>query len=1088
MWETQITLPTYLAGEPERNPMFFFGRQSQGAQGPVYPYPMYDTLTGKKVDKSYTILYLENEYLRVGVLPEIGGRLFEAVDKTNNYPFIYRQHVIKPALIGLIGAWISGGIEWNIPHHHRASTFLPVQYRMEEKANGAKTIWVGEMELRDRMRWAVGYTLRPGSSVLETELRIVNRAADANSMLCFANAAVHTNENYQVIFPPSTQFGTHHAKREFTEWPVSHTTYGGADFTKGVDISWYKNHLQPNSVFAWNYEDDFLAGYDHGKRAGTMSVADHRVVPGKKFWTWGNGPGGRRWDRILTDEDGPYIELMVGAYSDNQPDYSWMQPHETRAFSIFWYPFREIGGAKKANTDAAVNLEVEDGRARLGFHVTAAYPNARITLKRNEQVLAERSVSLHPGRPFLDTVELPGGTEAEELEATLSDGEKTLISYRPVRFAKQTQPPVVKAPLPPAAVNTTEELYLIGLRAKQFHSPSVNPLDYWNEALRRDPGDVRVNTALGVLAFTQARYRDAERHLRQAASRVTADYTSPRDPESLYYLGLTLQAQGKLNEAADWLHKTAWSQAWRAPACYSLAQIESTRGNGAEALRLAQQAIDNNALHLRAQNLKAALLRHLGRRLEAASALDAALGADPLDVRAMAEAWLLSRAPEDADRVAAVLNQHPATAQETAAEYAQEGLWQDAADLLQLMVQKAPDKARIHPMPLYYLGWLQGKLGQSTEAARSYEAARRMPIDYVFPFQPEAIAVLHEAMQVNPKDARAAYYLGNLLYDWQPAEAIRLWEQAVTLDPGLALAHRNLAVAYMHLPQGPDTARAIAALERAIAVPEPFALHFAELDAIYESTGAPLERRLQLFRAHPQVVAKRDDAMNRAIAVQIASGQMDEAIETMRTHTFAVAEGVNLNVVEHWTEAHLLRARRRIEAKQIQEALADLRIAAQTPDNLPVDNLRGEHPRAIELAYWTGIALQESGDIRGAKQAFERAVALSSHPAPRRASQHAEREDAGNSQDYFQGLALRQLGRNAEARARFERLARLNAREAPPSSRLVAAERAYVSALGHLGLGDRREAEALLRRALERHPAHVGARFALSANEHFAPR
>ena len=165
VWEEKITLPTYLAGAPEPNPMFFFGRQSQGAQGPVYPYPMYDTLTGKKVDKTYTAVYLENEYIRIGVLPEIGGRIFEGVDKTNNYNFIYRQHVIKPALIGLIGAWISGGVEWNIPHHHRASTFIPVQYRTEENADGSKTIWVGELEVRQRMRWAVGYTLRPGKAV-----------------------------------------------------------------------------------------------------------------------------------------------------------------------------------------------------------------------------------------------------------------------------------------------------------------------------------------------------------------------------------------------------------------------------------------------------------------------------------------------------------------------------------------------------------------------------------------------------------------------------------------------------------------------------------------------------------------------------------------------------------------------------------------------------------------------------------------------------------------------------------------------------------------------------------------------------------
>ena len=344
--ERQEVIPTYLAGEPEPNPMFYFGRNSQGAEGRVYPYPLYDKLTGIKSNKLYRVVYLENEYVRIGILPEIGGRLFEAVDKSNGYNFIYRQHVIKPALIGLIGAWISGGIEWNIPHHHRATTFLPVQYRIETGADGAKTVWVGELELRQRMRWAVGYTLRPGRSFLECSVRILNRTPLVNTMLCFANVAVHVNDQYQVIYPPLTQFVTYHGKNQFTTWPIATTRYNGADFTRGVDVSWYSNHFNANSLFAWNCQDDFFAGYDHGKEAGIVSVADHHVVPGKKFWTWGNGPRGRMWDKILTDADGPYIELMAGAYSDNQPDYSWLQPGETKSLRMCWFPFRDLKGVK----------------------------------------------------------------------------------------------------------------------------------------------------------------------------------------------------------------------------------------------------------------------------------------------------------------------------------------------------------------------------------------------------------------------------------------------------------------------------------------------------------------------------------------------------------------------------------------------------------------------------------------------------------------------------------------------------------------------------------------------------------------------
>src|SRR5215471_21777046 len=171
VYEADVVLPTYLAGPPDPNPMFYFGRESQGAEGRIYPYPLYDNLINQRGEKSYHLVYLENEYVKIAIAPEIGGRLLSALDKTDNYDFIYHQHVIKPALIGLIGAWISGGIEWNIPHHHRATTFLPVQWRVEDSANGSKTIWVGEMEIRDRMSWAVGYTLRPRSSVLTCSVR-----------------------------------------------------------------------------------------------------------------------------------------------------------------------------------------------------------------------------------------------------------------------------------------------------------------------------------------------------------------------------------------------------------------------------------------------------------------------------------------------------------------------------------------------------------------------------------------------------------------------------------------------------------------------------------------------------------------------------------------------------------------------------------------------------------------------------------------------------------------------------------------------------------------------------------------------------
>jgi tetratricopeptide (TPR) repeat protein len=1087
VWEASIVIPTYLVGPPEPNPMFYFGRQSQGAQAPVYPYPMYDVLTGTKTDKTYRIVYLENEYLRIGILPEIGGRLFEGLDKTNNYHFIYRQHVIKPALISIIGAWTSGGVEWNINHHHRATTLLPVQYSVEAAPDGSKTVWVGELEVRQRMRWAVGYTIRPGKAYLEASVRILNRTPLVNTMLCFANVAVHVNDQYQVIFPPGTQLGTGHSKRVFTKWPINE---------QGVDISWWKNHPSSVSVFAWNDQDDFFAGYDHAKQAGTMSIADHHIVPGKKFFEWGTGAAARGWDANLTDSDGPYIELMTGAYSDNQPDYSWLQPYEGRSFSMNWYPFRDIGGVKKANLDAAVNLVVADGSARVGFHTTSAHAAATVTLAAGQTVLLRETVAINPGKPYTRQLRIPAGVDEHDLVASISDGGRELVSYSPIRLLPEQAPPGVTSPPAPSEVRTNEELYLIGLRARQFHDPTIDPMPYWEEALRRDPGDSRVNTVLGIAAYGKARYAEAERHLRAAVARVTAKFTDPKDVEANYYLGAALKAQGKTDEAFAHFYKATWGQAWKAAGYYGLAEIAAARGDMTAALDFVDRSIDSNALNIRAQNLKAALLRHTGRSSGALQLLaTAAHRVDPLDVRSMAERWLASKDPVAAKALGATMLHHPQTAQETAAEYLNAGLWQDGTDVLLQMIASAPDKSRIHPMAYYYLGYFAEKLGQATKASEYRKMAMTMPPDYVFPFQNEVIGVLQAAIRSNPRDGRAPYYLGNLLYDWQPEEATRLWESSAAIDPSFSIVHRNLSTAYAHLKPVGDVKRAIAELEAAVALEPRCALHFAELDELYEQAAIPIEKRLPLFEQHQDVVAQRDDAQNRAVALKVAAGKYDDAIRMMTGRRFAVAEGTNLNVSDQWTDAHVLRGQQNIAARRYQEALVDLQTAVTTPPNLPAPGPGGGGARNAEVAYLRGLAYEGLGDSGKAAESWNAATA----PAQPGGGPGGAMAGGGpaTSQSYYQALCLQKLGQADKAKAAFQSLVEAGRRalEQPApaetgrggrggagrSARFRSAHAHYLIGLGYLGLGDAANAKAELTQAVGISPDLLGARTVLAA-------
>ena len=561
-WESPLRVPTYPVGPAEPNPMFYAGREYQGARGPVYPYPLLDRLLDQREDRAYRALWLENDYLKISVLPEIGGRIFTAQDKTNGYDFFYRQRVVKPALIGMLGAWISGGVEWNVFHHHRATTFMPVQSAITEGADGSRTVWVGETEWRQRMRWVVGLTVRPGRSYVEATVRMTNRTPLVHSMLYFSNPAVHTNESYQVIFPPDVDWATFHAKTDFAPWPFARGPFVGRDFAPGTDLSLWKNHPYPISFFVYRSGQDFLGGYDHGRRAGVVHVADRDTMPGKKFWTWGNGPDGRMWDQILTDEDGPYIELMTGGFSDNQPDYSWIQPGESRTVVHYWYPVRELGGVKAANLEGAINLEVKDGKVRLAANTTTRRRDARVRLLAGDRVVFETTATIAPDAPFAREIALPADIPADGLRLALLSAEgNELVAYDNRPRPKAAEPKRYAPPPPPAQVKTVEELYLAGLRLEQFHNPHIDPEAYYREALRRDPGDARTNTALGLLALRHGRFEDAEKRLTTAVARLTGNHTRARSGEAQYALGLALVGRGKTDAAREAFAAAGWDLA-----------------------------------------------------------------------------------------------------------------------------------------------------------------------------------------------------------------------------------------------------------------------------------------------------------------------------------------------------------------------------------------------------------------------------------------------------------------------------------------------------------------------------------------------
>ena len=1107
IWEAPLVLPTYQIGPPDLEPMFYAGRNYQGARGAIYPYALYDNLLDVRSDKTYQAGYLENKYVKICVLPELGGRILSATDKTNGYDYVYRQTEIKPALIGMLGAWISGGVEWNIPHHHRASSYLPVDHRLVKNPDGSSTLWVGEVELRHRMEWAVGITLYPDKSYMKVTTTLVNRTPFVHSFLDFTNTSVHANENYQVIFPPDTQYAVYHAKIQFAHWPLSHDVYQGVDYTPGVDLSWWKNHPTPVSFFAWNFDGDFFGGYDHGKEAGIISVQDHNVSPGAKFFEWGNGPEGRLWDKLL-DSQGDYLELMSGNFSDNQPDYSWIQPFETKSATQYWFPIRGIGGAKNANLNGAVNLEVASSgdrpEVKFGFSTTQEFRGAKAILTAGNQTLYEQSIDIAPDKPFVHDVPLPAGIKEDDLKVSLLDsGNKELLTYHPEKREPEPMPPVVKPPLPPKEIKTVNELYQAGLRLEQFHSPAEGPSAYYEEVLRRDPGNYEVNTALGRIYCERGDFWKARERLNAALDRATHDYTRPKDGEAYYYLAVSLKIEGAAGMAAEAFHRASWSEAWTAASYYQLAELDTEKSDWPQALADLDHSLAYNALNCKAWALKAATLRKLGRTGEAREAANKALAVDPLDLWSLNELTLL----EGSAPAQIALGNALQANLELATDYDNAGMKDDAEQVLKRFVAATPDPNSVSPLVYYYLGYLEDPLtaqhsvrgfhpaptnaplnahskwvvypGFGPASLKYFDQAAKMPPDYVFPFRIEEWGALEMAADASSADARAPYYLGNLLYDRQPDAAIKMWEKSAALDGSFALVYRNLALAYEQVQN--DTTKAIAAMEKAVGLAKTDPRLLFELDALYEAGNVPPRKRLALFESNAPLAERRSDAMAQEAKVFLLAGRYDQAIQLLTTHRFHNWEGYG-DIHDIYMDACLLRGEKRFQAGKYQEALKDYEASLEYPENLEVGRPYHE-ARLPQVDYLMGLAYEKLGNSAKSRELFQQAMQAQRRQQPEML--------------YYQGLAALKLGRKSEANRGFDGLAAtgnkmLSAGSGKDyfakfgqkrSSRLRLADAHYLLGLGNLGRGETAKARLEFQEAVKLNANHLGATSQLSASD-----
>lgn len=966
-------IPTYQIGAPEINPIFFTGRVYQGAEGYIYPYPLYDVLTEKKVEQDYNVLRLDNQYVNIAILPEIGGRIFAASDKTNDYPFFYTQTGVKPALIGMLGAWLSGGVEWNIPDHHRASSYMPINWTMKENEDGSKTIWIGETELRHRLKWSIGVSVYPNRSWVEAKIKVVNPTPMIQSMLYWANVSVHCNDQYQVIFPPDVQFGADHHKVYFTNWPIGEANLGSGENT---DLSWWKNFTENSrSIFAWGSKMSFLAGYDYGKDAGTVHVANRHVVPGKKFFLWGNNTNGEMWNKILSDNDGHYLELMVGGYSDNQPDYSWINPGEIREFRQIWYPIKGIKGVKNATDDAAVNFEsIEGNNYRVGYCTTTLYENARVVVLYKNQIVMDKRINIDPDKYFLDQISIPDLSDPSALYTALYDAQgNLLVDYRPIVQEEKTLPKIIDGTKPINEYKTNEELYLAGLRIDQFNNARLDYMDFYNEALSRDSMDARINIEVGKHYIRQGKWELAEQHLLRAQARLSHDYTTVKNTEALYYLGYLYQMTGNIDKAIDAYWSATWTPDFKHRSFYELAVLAVKEKDYKQAMDMIIQSLYVGGRDLQALTLKAYILRMLGRKEEAQETILYIRQIDPLDYWSAAEACLSTS--QDASFLKTGTNHNSKgiiaiqELLEVVNNYMTIGATEDALTLLISAISLGEPYAS-YPLLYYYKAYNLLKNNNHIEFQNCLDKTGSLSPLNNYPFRVEEIALFKTLLQERPDNAFLHYHLGNLLYYLgQKENGLEHWLHATEADPSFAIAARNVGFGYGYLN---DWEKSMKYYDRAIKANPNDPLLLTESDKIYEQANIPATQRLKRLEFHLETVMKHDDSVMRLLTLYNAEAKYDKAIKIMTDRHFHLWERGG-QVHDIYVDSHMLKGIQLLKRKQYKDAIREFNLANQYPTNLEVAPSSRSSYEA-KVYYLSGIAYEALKQTDKALECFEKSA------------------------------------------------------------------------------------------------------------------
>ncbi|HET6975201.1 MAG TPA: DUF5107 domain-containing protein [Pyrinomonadaceae bacterium] len=1054
VWEGPLVIPTYELNPPNPYPALLDSQRRKWR--PVYPYAFLDSLGTEKKDKSWKAVYLENEYLKVTVLPELGGHVYSIFDKTINRDILYSNPVMKYAMVALRGAWVSGGIEWNFPDGHTLTTVSPIDYVIRNESDGSASVAIGDTERVQGMQWQVILRLRPGTRVLESEVTLNNRRAVPGRYWYWSTAGAPAAPDLRFNYPMRETYP--HAFWPVFKFPLE----------KGVDIGRFSEVPNFLSLFARDSKRDYFGIYYEKSDWGVVHVADHRELPGKKTWTWGTDENGDVWIDKLTDGGGQYVEFQGGRF-ETQMEHQFIAAHRVEHFFEYWYGVNQMGGAwNEATRDAALRISQQGSRATISIAANQRFGQAELALANGGKQVHATRVDLDPAKPFTTTIEVPAPRQPLEITLKSSDG-RLLLRYRtdsPIDnnpdFKPATRP--LADPKNPASA---EQSYVEGL-AFDKKSKEREARGAYFEALKRDPGFTPAHIALGLSFYRSGEYGTAAKHLESALVR-NKDAT-----DAHYYLALVQRALGQYSEAKDhllWLVRSGYRESL---ARYVLGEISLAKGDVKQALEHLQQAVMLDPRDLKARTVLTVAERLDGNVQSARTRINQVVTELPIDYFALREQDLINKAAGDSvneksasEQLRHLLAREPDAVLELAFDYVAIGRNREAIDVLEDAIKAGPsgnlvvDKQRIHPLLYYTLGYLFAKAGERDRARTQFALGAKGDPAFVFPHRVEEIEVLQAAVAANANDGRAAYYLGNVLAaKYRDQEALAAWRDAVRLDSANTIAQRNYARALWLVSQSRE--EAAAQYQRAISVsPNDFRLYI-ELDKLFAEMSAT-DRRVKSLESAPAPVLAQSAAVQSLAGAYIDAGRFSDAATLLSKTTFTSGEGEDA-ALGLYRKAHLGLARKAREAGDHLKAASEFAAVTEFPRNFGV----GRPAMQSQAQYYVAAAreFEAAGKRDEAERWWQRAATEELNPP-------SQPEEPWSENYYYKAVALEHVGRAAEARKLYERLARLNdeqkmleAEPWPPSGAI----RFVLAGAALKALGRNEEARGALERALKIDP------------------